>query len=148
MDERHDVVIIGGGPGGEAVVRRLAGHVLVGSRVLQAGNIVIAVGTETDIPPIPGLPEAGYWTNRDLYTMRDVPADAVVLGGGPVGVESAEVLRRYGSDVTVVETSDRLLSDEDPAIGEIICRRLTEEGVIVRLGVETRRVTQEGDRRR
>ncbi len=116
------------------------GRVEVDGRVLEAKHIVVATGTDGVVPPIEGLPEAGYWTTRDVYTMREPPREAVVLGGGPVGLETAQLLRRLGSRVTIVEEADRLLSREDSEIGEHLAQGLIEEGVELRLGTSAVRV--------
>lgn len=110
------------------------GRVVVGERLLQAEQIVVATGTDAAIPALEGLQATGYWTTRELYTMRELPRDAVVLGGGPVGLESAQMLVRLGVGVTIVEETERLLSREDPAVGEQLRRRLAEDGVQLRLG--------------
>ena len=115
------------------------GRVNVGERTLEADDIVIATGTETAVPPIDGIDEIEYWTNRELYTMQTLPRDAIVLGGGPVGIESAQMLRRHGSGSALVEEAERLLAREDPAIGDELAPRLSEEGIDVRTGVRATR---------
>lgn len=118
------------------------GRVTVGDRMLKTDHIVVATGTVDSVPPVEGLKEIGYWTTRDVYTMAQLPGDAIVLGGGPVGLETVQMLRRHGAGVTIVEEADRLLSREDPAVGEHLARRLAEEGVELRLGARAVRVEQ------
>ena len=110
------------------------GRVEVGGDTLETQRIVVATGSEAAIPPIDGLEEAGYWTNREATTLGEVPESAVVLGGGPVGIEFGQLLRRFGTQVTIVEASDRLLSGEEPAVGALIADVLHEEGIDVRVG--------------
>ena len=129
---------------GAKVVRGAAviagpGQVNVGERTLETDRIVIASGSETAVPPIDGIDEVGYWTNRELYTAQQLPRDTVVLGGGPVGIESAQMLRRHGSGTTIVEEAERLLDREDDSIGDQLAPRLSEEGIDVRTGVRATR---------
>jgi dihydrolipoamide dehydrogenase len=119
-------------------------------RVAQSGEeigaerIVIATGSEPVIPPIEGLESAGYWTNREVTGMREVPHSACVLGGGPVGIELAQLLRRFGAEVHVVELAERLLSREDERVSELIREALESDGIDVRLGTDVSAVTDAG----
>ena len=123
------------------------GRVDVDGQVLETDRIVIATGTGPRIPPIEGLEEAGYWTNREATTLSEVPASVVILGGGPVGVELAQMLRRYGADVTLVESHDRLLGREDPGASEMLADVLREEGIRLHLGARAEAVAhRDGDR--
>jgi dihydrolipoamide dehydrogenase len=123
------------------------GRVDVGGAVLRTERIVVATGSEAALPPIDGLRRAQAWTNREATTLGQVPEDVVVLGGGPSGLELAQMLRRYGARVTVVEAAERLLAREDPAVGELLGRALAEEGIDVRLGARAARVESDGPRR-
>lgn len=116
------------------------GRVDVDGQALATDRIMIATGTDPRIPPIEGLEQAGYWTNREATTLEDVPASAVVLGGGPVGVELGQMLRRYGAEVTLVESGHRLLAREDPGLGELLADALREEGIVLRLGARAQAV--------
>lgn len=112
------------------------GRVEVGGRTLQTERIVIATGSNARIPAIDGLEEAGYWTNREATTLAEVPESIVILGGGPVGVELGQFMRRFGARVTIVEHGERLLAREDPAVGELIAQTLRDEGIELRLGAK------------
>ncbi|GAB3648720.1 dihydrolipoyl dehydrogenase family protein [Glycomyces tarimensis] len=137
---------------GAAVVRgpaRLAGpgRVVVGERELTCDHIVVATGSEAMIPPIEGLEEAAVWTNREATTTTELPGRAVVIGGGPVGCEIAQFLRRFGTDVTVIELAESLIAHEDPRVGRLLADRLIEEGVKVHLKTEIKWVYRDGDAR-
>jgi pyruvate/2-oxoglutarate dehydrogenase complex dihydrolipoamide dehydrogenase (E3) component len=106
--------------------------------------VVIATGTEPSAPPIPGLAELPYWTNREAIETTEVPRSLCVIGGGAVGLELAQVFARFGSEVTVLEVADRLLPGEEPEAGELVARVLTREGVRVRLGARVREVSYAG----
>ena len=139
------------GKGGTFV--RGAGHlvapgtVAVGDRRFTARRaVVLATGTEPAIPPIPGLDQVPYWTNRDVVEAKELPTSLLVLGGGAVGAELAQALARFGVTVTVVEALDRLLPLETPAAGALIGRVFTDEGIEVITGVAVERVERDGAR--
>jgi len=101
---------------------------------LHARNIVIAVGSTTKIPPIEGIDKVNTWTNKDATGTRDLPRSLLVLGGGPTGVEMAEVFARFGVPTTVCQSGDRLLPTDHPRNSEAALRALQRDGVTVRLG--------------
>ena len=123
------------------------GTVTVDDRRLTAKRIVIATGSEAVIPPIDGLEEAGYWTNREATTLSEIPKDVIVLGGGPVGIELGQMLRRFGAEVTIVQGAERLIDREDPQVSELIAAALQAEGIELRLGEHATAVTVDGERR-
>jgi pyruvate/2-oxoglutarate dehydrogenase complex dihydrolipoamide dehydrogenase (E3) component len=129
---------------GEATIAD-RGHVEVDGQALRAERIVIATGAPASIPPIEGLEDAGCWTNREATTFSSVPESVVVLGGGPVGIELGQALRRFGSRVTLVEAADHLMSREEPRIGELAAEALVEDGVDIRLASRAEAVSREGD---
>jgi dihydrolipoamide dehydrogenase len=119
-------------------------RVQVGEREVTADHLVIATGSSTTIPPIPGLDEVTTWTNRETYTLADLPARAVIIGGGPVGIETAQFLARFGVAVTLLERSDRVLDREEPRVSELAAGYLREAGVEVRTGASVRHAHREG----
>ena len=123
--------------------------VRVGTEVIHGKQIVIATGTVPAIPPIPGLEEAGYITNREAVHLTELPKRLVVLGGGPIGLEFAQVFRRFGAEVTVVEQSPHIMAREDAEIAGLVQGFLAEEGIrfltsTTAVGVS---VTAEGEKR-
>jgi pyruvate/2-oxoglutarate dehydrogenase complex dihydrolipoamide dehydrogenase (E3) component len=119
--------------------------VAVGERTFTATTgIVIATGTTAAVPPIPGLSGSPYWTNRQAVETEEVPASLIVLGGGAIGLELAQVMARFGSEVTVVEAMDRLVPMEEPEAGELLAEVLRAEGVEVRTGVSADEVSHDG----
>jgi len=105
--------------------------------------LVVASGTQPWAPPLRGLEEAGYWTNREAIETEDVPRSLLVLGGGAVGVELAQVFARFGSEVTVVEMASHLLPAEDPEAAAILTTALESEGVNVMTGVEVEGIVRD-----
>jgi pyruvate/2-oxoglutarate dehydrogenase complex dihydrolipoamide dehydrogenase (E3) component len=128
---------------GAIVVRgaaRLAGHGLVevGDQRIAGDHVILATGSDPVRPPIAGLDRVEVWTNREATQLREVPGRALVVGGGPVGLELGQLLARFGCQVTIVQWAERLIDREDPRVGELIEGVLADEGIDVRVG---RRVT-------
>ena len=113
--------------------------------VLRAKRgIVIATGTEPAVPPIGGLAGTPFWTNREAIRATEVPASLIVLGGGAIGVELAQVFARFGAQVTVVEAIDRLVPLEEPEAGELLARVFGAQGIGVRTGVAASEISHDG----
>jgi pyruvate/2-oxoglutarate dehydrogenase complex dihydrolipoamide dehydrogenase (E3) component len=103
------------------------------ARLLTARRaVVLATGTRAALPPVPGLAQAHPWDNREVTGLKEVPRRLLVMGGGAVGLEMAQAVRRLGAEeVTVVEALDRLLPREEPFAGEEVRVALTAEGIRV-----------------
>ncbi len=118
----------------------------VDGRQITAKQVVIATGSEENVPPIPGLNEAGYLTNIEvLQEMDALPRSVVVLGGGPIGCEFAQMFARFGVPTTIIGRNRRLLPKEDPEMSALIEDILVREGVVVHTGAEALRVEIAGD---
>jgi pyruvate/2-oxoglutarate dehydrogenase complex dihydrolipoamide dehydrogenase (E3) component len=115
---------------GEARVAR-EGVVSVAARELEYDHLVVATGSSPSVPPVDGLDDVNYWTNRDAVWAGEVPASLIVLGGGAVGVELAQFFHRIGAEVTLVEYHDRVLARLDPDAGALLRSRFEEEGIRV-----------------
>ena len=127
---------------------RLAGVgiVEVGGVAYTAGHVVVATGSDAVVPPIPGLRELdGIWTNREATAMKAIPRRLLVLGGGPVGVELAQAVRRLGGEVVLVEGSDHLLGREPAPLGKALGETLRRDGIELFLGVRTTAARREGE---
>ncbi|MBA3333644.1 MAG: NAD(P)/FAD-dependent oxidoreductase [Actinobacteria bacterium] len=124
---------------GEGRVLR-KGVIAVGAREIEYGSLVVATGSSPSVPPVDGLDEVEFWTNRDAVWANAVPRSLVVLGGGPVGAELAQFFHRLGSRVTILESHDRLLARLDPVVGTLLGERFEEEGIDVRVDVQAERV--------
>jgi pyruvate/2-oxoglutarate dehydrogenase complex dihydrolipoamide dehydrogenase (E3) component len=121
------------------------GRVGVGDEVIRARRgIVINTGSAPQIPPVPGLAGTPYWTNHHAIETKRVPRSLIVLGGGGIACELAQVFARFGAAVTVVEAGGRLLFKEEPEAGELLAGVFRREGVDVRTGVAAEHVAHDG----
>jgi pyruvate/2-oxoglutarate dehydrogenase complex dihydrolipoamide dehydrogenase (E3) component len=111
-----------------------------------AEHVVLATGSEPIIPPVPGLRGLeGIWTNREVTGMKAVPRRLLVLGGGPIGVEMAQAVRRLGGEVVLVEGATRVLPREPRPLGEALAEALRRDGVEFALGVHATAARREGE---
>jgi dihydrolipoamide dehydrogenase len=110
-----------------------------------AEHVVVATGSEPIIPPVPGLRGLeGIWTNREATGMKAVPRRLLVLGGGPVGVEMAQAVRRLGGEVALVEATEHVLPREPRPLGEALGDVLRRDGIELAPGVHATAARREG----
>jgi pyruvate/2-oxoglutarate dehydrogenase complex dihydrolipoamide dehydrogenase (E3) component len=107
--------------------------VAVNDSELAADHIFLNVGARATIPPIPGLDQVPYLTNSSMMDIDFLPAHLVILGGSYVGLEFAQMYRRFGSEVTVIEHRSRLISREDADVSQAVADFLKDEGINVRV---------------
>ena len=111
-----------------------------------AEHVVVATGSDPVVPPVPGLRELeGIWTNREATGMKSVPRRLLVLGGGPVGVEMAQAVRRFGGEVALVEGAPHVLSREAAPLGEALGDALRREGIELALSVHATSARRDGE---
>ena len=111
-----------------------------------AKDVVVATGSEPIIPPVAGLRELeGIWTNREATGMKSVPRRLLVLGGGAVGVEIAQAVRRLGGEVVLVDHSERVLSREAAPLGDALGEVLRLDGIEVILGAKASAARRDGE---
>ncbi len=118
---------------------------VAGQRFQATIGVVVATGTAPAIPPIPGLADVDFWTNRDVVKVKEVPSSLIVLGAGAIGAEIAQVMRRFGAEVTVVEALDRVLPNEEPEASEVVRSAWEAEGIAVHTGVRATAVRADGE---
>ena len=128
---------------GDARVAR-PGVVAVGDREIPYEHLVVATGSRPSVPPVAGIGDVPYWTNRDAVWADRIPESLVVLGGGPVGVELAQYFARMGARVTLLEASPHVLARIDAEAAQILQERLEEEGIDIRTEVRAERVQATG----
>jgi pyruvate/2-oxoglutarate dehydrogenase complex dihydrolipoamide dehydrogenase (E3) component len=122
-----------------------ARSVSIDGQVLTSEQIFINVGGRPRIPPFPGIDRVAFLTSTSLLELEELPAHLVIIGGSYVGLEFAQMYRRFGSDVTVVEQEPRLLSHEDPEVAAAIQTALEAEGIQIRLGAECIQLAHDGE---
>jgi pyruvate/2-oxoglutarate dehydrogenase complex dihydrolipoamide dehydrogenase (E3) component len=122
-----------------------AGRVVVGDETLTTRDVVLATGSDPVFPPIDGLRELdGVWTNREVTGLQEVPRRMLVLGGGPVGVEMAQAVHRFGAEVALVEGAGHVLPREPSAVGEAVGEALAAEGIELRFGEHATSARRDG----
>jgi pyruvate/2-oxoglutarate dehydrogenase complex dihydrolipoamide dehydrogenase (E3) component len=122
------------------------GVVEVGGVRHSARDIVLANGADAVIPPVPGLRELdGVWTNREVTGMKAIPRHLLILGGGPVGAEMAQAVRRLGGDVTLAEGASHVLAREPAPLGNALGQVLRAEGIELVLGVHVTAARRDGE---
>jgi len=99
---------------------------------LEAGAVILAVGSRSKIPDMPGLTDVPYWTNREATGARELPESLLVLGAGPTGVELAQAYARFGVPVTLVVPGDRILPRDHPRTSAAVAAGLERDGVTIR----------------
>ncbi len=123
-----------------------AGAVEVDGVRHTAPHIVLANGSDPAIPPVPGLAELdGVWTNREATGMKAVPRRLLILGGGAVGVEMAQAMRRLGAEVALAEGAERVLSREPAPLGDALGEVLLRDGVELALGARVTAARRDGE---
>jgi pyruvate/2-oxoglutarate dehydrogenase complex dihydrolipoamide dehydrogenase (E3) component len=111
-----------------------------------AEHVVLANGADPVVPPVPGLRDLdGVWTNREVTSMKAVPRRLLILGGGPVGVEMAQAVRRLGGEVAVIDMAEHVLGREPAPLGEALGEVLRGEGIELVLSANASAARREGE---
>jgi len=121
------------------------GRVVVGDQELLATRgVVVSTGAHAFVPPIEGLKDTPYWTNREAIACEEAPASLLVLGGGAIGVELAQAFSRFGTEVTVIEAAGSLVIAEEPEAGEALEQAFDAQGITVLTNTSATSVRYEG----
>lgn len=118
--------------------------VAVNEQVLEADRIIIATGASPAVPPIPGLGQSRYLTNESAFELEKLPKSLIVLGGRAVALEIAQLFLRFGSKVTMLQRSKRILPQEGPDLTEALAGYLSSEGMKIVKGVSLDSVIRDG----
>lgn len=128
MTEHGVVVVVG-----EAEIKGRAADgtisIACGEEMYEAANLLLCTGSETVIPPIPGLAETDYWTSREALQTKELPASLVIIGGGVIGMEFASFFNSMGTEVHVVEMLDKILGPMDKELSEMLQAEYAKRGI-------------------
>jgi pyruvate/2-oxoglutarate dehydrogenase complex dihydrolipoamide dehydrogenase (E3) component len=160
VKERRDAIVLESRRGVEDWVRGLAGATVFHAHarfesatrlrlddgtVLESARIFLDVGGRAAVPPLPGVETVPFLTNSSMMDVDFVPAHLVIVGGSYIGLEFAQMFRRFGSEVTIIEKGERLIPREDVDVSLTIHHILEKEGVHIRLQAECIRIAQGAD---
>jgi len=114
---------------------------------ISAKNWVIATGSSPIAPPIPGLAETPFITNKEIFYLDRLPKAMIILGAGPIGIEMAQAFNRFGTQITVVDRADQILTKEDKVLADTVMEVMAAEGVRFELGASIDSVRHSGEAR-
>ncbi len=117
--------------------------VKAGNREIRGKKIIINTGTRASVPPIPGLDRVSWLDNAGILDLEELPSHLVIIGGGYIGIEFAQIFRRFGSEVTILQRGSQVMPREDADVAEAIRELLEKEGISVHLETETKRVRED-----
>jgi pyruvate/2-oxoglutarate dehydrogenase complex dihydrolipoamide dehydrogenase (E3) component len=117
----------------------------VDGRRIRSPRFVVATGAGPAVPPIEGLRELRHLTNENLFELDRRPARLAVLGGGAIGAEMSQAFARLGSEVTLIEAEDRILTKEEPEASEVVAEAFRAGGITIRVGGKVTKVENVGD---
>ncbi len=109
---------------------------------VEGKKFIVATGSSPKVPTLPGIDKVDYLTNVEALNLRERPSSMMIIGGRALGLEFAQMYAHMGTEVTVLQRSERILPEEEPVISDALRRYLEEEGITIRTGVDVKRVFQ------
>ena len=134
----HNVVIV---TGEATIIDR--NHILCGEETYECENLLLCTGSETFIPPIPGVDSVSYWTHRDALDNKELPASLAIIGGGVIGMEFASFFNSLGVQVTVIEMLDEILGGMDKELSAMLRAEYAKRGIKFMLNTKVVSVLQQ-----
>ncbi len=122
--------------------------VRVSSETLGARKFIVATGARAYVPPIKGLDTVDYLTNEEALNLTELPRSLCVIGGRVLGLEFAQMYAQFGTKVTILQRSERILPDDEPAVSKVMENYLSGFGIVVRTGVKINSIRKTGSRKR
>lgn len=119
----------------------------VNGETLSAGKFIIATGSTANVPPIEGIREVGFITHIEALRLEKQPKELVVIGAGPLGLEFAQMLSRFGTKVTILQRGDSIFPHSEKSLTDRLAEILTKEGIIIKTNVEVKSARKEGDKK-
>lgn len=110
--------------------------------IIKGKKIVIATGAESAVPPIPGLKDINFLTNKSIFKLEKLPEHLIILGGGPIGLELGQGFAHLGSKVTVIDMLPSLFPNDDPEVGPLMEKVLNEDGLSLKLSAGIKRLSE------
>lgn len=120
-------------------------EVQAGDTIIEARRFVVATGSGPFVPPIPGIETVTYYTNENIFDLREKPKHLIIIGGGPIGMEMAQAHRRLGCNVTVIEGA-KAFGKDDPEMAEIVLENLRAEGVNIVEEAQAEKISSDGEK--
>ncbi len=120
-------------------------EIKINGEIYRAEKFIIATGTRPAIPPIRGLENVGYLTSRTILQLEELPESLIIIGGGYIALEIGQLFSRFGSDVTILERSERILSRAEPVISEHLQKYMEEDGMKIYTSTTISEVRKTGD---
>jgi len=117
----------------------------VNGNILEADKFIIATGSSPLVPPIRGIDKVYYLTSNEALSLREKPSSMIVIGGRVLGLEFAQMYSRFGTKVTLLQRSKRIIPEHEPEISDMLYKSLTEEGIEIITGVEIQEVSQKNE---
>jgi mercuric reductase len=114
----------------------------VNGKILEADKFIIATGSSPSVPPIRGIDKVNYLTNNEALSLKEKPSSMIVIGGRVLGLEFAQMYTRFGTKVTLLQRSERIIPEHEPEISDALHQSLTEEGIEIVTGIEIKDVFQ------
>ncbi len=119
-------------------------EIMAAKRILKGRNFVIATGSSTSVPAIIGIEKVNYLTNIEALNLKHLPKSMIVVGGGALGLEFAQMFARFGTKVTVLQNKERILPREEPEVSEALHKLLQKEGIQIYLNASVKEASQKG----
>jgi len=119
-------------------------EVKIGNEVLRADKFLIATGSSPNVIKLKGIDKVDYLTNVEALSLKQLPESMIIIGGRALALEFAQMYTHFGSKVTILQRSPRILPEDEPEISEELTKCLTEEGIEIQTGVETKEVNEKG----
>ena len=140
--KEHGVEVISGEATIQGRVEDGTITIICGETTYEAAHLLLCTGSETVIPPIPGLQETAYWTSREALQSKELPASLVIIGGGVIGMEFASFFNSMGTEVHVVEMLDKILGPMDRELSDQLQAEYAKRGVKFYLGHKVTAVSE------
>lgn len=122
-------------------------EVKVGGKVIRGDKFVIATGARANVPPVTGVEKVSYLTNEEALSLKELPNSMVVIGGRALDLEFAQMYTHFGTKVTVLQRSERIMPEEEPEISEALKLYLQREGIEIHTGADLKEVSQKGSKK-